>query len=387
MNSRNLLITRVLAASLVCCVALQAAAKTKEPTSTSAFDMMDQLDKLDKQDFQEAVDKANDCTRARDFGCAESFLKKAAKLANGNKDKKILLASNQSFASGKQQVENERRQAEERREAENERERLAEERQRQAEERESREQSNREQERANAQYAASVFQGIGRQNDDLTQLAQRNNQRILQQIEQGNQRRQAEADAAAEQQRRSRREQQEASDREASARARQRTESQQLAQAETRDRRAEAERAEQRRKDEQDRQERAQQQEQQRQEAARERADRLAQEKAEKAQEQRAKETYLAAMRQGIRLGAAKCPGGDGKYYVSGTRPRIKGEGCIDVTFEASCPDNRFRTRGTASVFVGMNGCFGDTYPIEPTPPCPVNDVRVQVTNVQYCGN
>ena len=39
---------------------------------SSLLDMSDQLDALDKQDFQESIDKANACTRARNFSCSES---------------------------------------------------------------------------------------------------------------------------------------------------------------------------------------------------------------------------------------------------------------------------------------------------------------------------
>lgn len=95
------------------------------------------------------------------------------------------------------------------------------------------------------------------------------------------------------------------------------------------------------------------------------------------------RQNYLAEMRRGIRLGASKCPDGEGHYYVAGTKPRIKGGFCIDVAYEASCRDGRSVVTGVAKNFIGMNGCFGDTYKLDPKPACPVAEVSVRVTDVQ----
>jgi len=86
-------------------------------TPVSLMDMMDQFDKLDKQDFQSAIDKANACTRARNFPCSVSELAKAEKAANSGQDKKTLLAGQKNLANEKQQLANEIRRAEEERQA------------------------------------------------------------------------------------------------------------------------------------------------------------------------------------------------------------------------------------------------------------------------------
>lgn len=86
-------------------------------TSPDLFDMMEQLDKSDKQDFQAAIDKANACTRARNFRCSASELARAAKAANSGQDKKVLLASQSSLANEQQQLANEIRRNEEERQA------------------------------------------------------------------------------------------------------------------------------------------------------------------------------------------------------------------------------------------------------------------------------
>lgn len=171
-----------------------------------------------------------------------------------------------------------------------------------------------------------------------------------------------------------------------------------LAQADTRDRenqrRGESERVseqqrrereaqqrdEQRRKEQQAEQERTQQREMERK---REAAEKLAQKEAEKAEEQKTKIAYLSSMRQGIRLAATKCPDGEGHYYATGTVPKVKGSYCIDVHYQASCPGSRITSNGVAKNFIGMSGCFGDTYQIEPKPACPVQQVQMVVTDVR----
>ncbi len=86
-------------------------------TGPSLLEMSDLLDGIEKQDFQAAINKANACTRARNFPCAETELAKAAKAANSGQDKKTLLASRQSLANERQQLANEIRRAEEARQA------------------------------------------------------------------------------------------------------------------------------------------------------------------------------------------------------------------------------------------------------------------------------
>lgn len=123
---------------------------------TSLLDMADQLDGLEKQDFQAAIDKANACTRGRNFSCSESELAKAAKSVNGGQDKKILAAAHRNIANEKARIAEEERQRaeEERRVAE------VEERQRRVEEareerRQARERQAREEEERQSAQAAN----------------------------------------------------------------------------------------------------------------------------------------------------------------------------------------------------------------------------------------
>lgn len=92
--------------------------------SADLFDMADQFDAMDKQDFQGFIEKANSCTRTRNFSCTESELAKANKLANSAADKKILLASQTALKNEKNRMEQERLEGI-RREEEAERKRIA----------------------------------------------------------------------------------------------------------------------------------------------------------------------------------------------------------------------------------------------------------------------
>lgn len=135
---------------------LQAAGKAAD-----LLEMADQLDQIDKQDFQAAIDRANGCTRARDFSCSESELMKAAKAVNGGEDKRTLLAARQNIANEKAQIAAEERQrAEEARRAKEAEERRlaeAEERQRQAEAR-ARQQAEQE---SGFQWGKLAALGVG----------------------------------------------------------------------------------------------------------------------------------------------------------------------------------------------------------------------------------
>ncbi|MDI1365025.1 MAG: hypothetical protein PSX79_09190, partial [bacterium] len=117
-------------------------------------------------------------------------------------------------------------------------------------------------------------------------------------------------------------------------------------------------------------------------------AARLAQREAEKAAKEQASLAYLQAVMRGTTLLARKCPGGEGKYYIVGKRPRISPEvePCIDIEFRAHCPGSNAYTEGSGKNFIGIGtDCFtGDTYPIDP-PGCPVEQVRVTVTKVTAC--
>lgn len=123
------------------------------------------------------------------------------------------------------------------------------------------------------------------------------------------------------------------------------------------------------------------------------RAERLAAEQTAKAAEKEAKQQaeteYLKAVAAGVKLVATKCPDGEGSYYATGSMHRIKPEvvSCIDVHFEAMCPDSRNVIAGVADNFIGMGGCFGDTYKITPKPACAVKDVKIRIVNAQACGS
>lgn len=106
---------------------------------------------------------------------------------------------------------------------------------------------------------------------------------------------------------------------------------------------------------------------------------------AAKAADEQERQTYLATMRNGIRMAATKCPDGEGHYYAIGKLPRATGDHCIDVTYRATCATNRSVSRGVMRSFVGGGSCFGDSHQISPKPSCPVEQVTVQVDDVQFC--
>jgi hypothetical protein len=141
-------------------------------------------------------------------------------------------------------------------------------------------------------------------------------------------------------------------------------------------RESERQAAEQRRQEAQTR-ERQQQAEQQR--IAREQTAR---------QQQQALANHLVAERNGIRLRALTCPGGQGRYFVAGTRPRIFPQvaNCITVQYEARCPGipHGDGVQGTAYNFVGGDSCLGDTTTI-PALPCAAEQVTVEVRQVTTC--
>lgn len=132
----------------------------------------------------------------------------------------------------------------------------------------------------------------------------------------------------------------------------------------------------------QERKEQERKRQQVEQKAAAERA-KLAQEQAEK----QARDGYLRNVAQGTRLAATKCPDGEGKYYATGSRPKIKPEvvACVDIQYRAYCPGGRQYSEGIAHNFIGMSGCFGDTYEINPKPACKVDEVRIEVVAAQSC--
>jgi hypothetical protein len=373
--------------------------------------MSERLDRLDRAELLELLDKSEACVRDHDFSCAESSLSKARKFATGGKNLGDWTRVNRLLAETKSRLEQERLAREKAaEEAARERRRIA----RQEEERErEREQAQREdarraaraQEREDAR-AEENAQIAGAFNAVITNFnninaAQRAQQLQAQQL--AAQRRASEADAERNRQRaaaqrladeRGRQEEQRAArerrQRESTAEsAAESLRADRLASEATRAREREQEREGERERERVREREREQRAAELRQRQERDKAERLARQEADKAAARKELQDFHAAMASGIRLVATKCPDGAGHYYATGSAPRVKepsGSACIDVNYEASCPDNRPPSRGVARTFVGMAGCFGDTYQIEPKPDCDVKNVRVRVVAVQSCS-
>lgn len=405
------------------CLLLAGSAAGAEPHKPDLFEMSEQADQLDKLEFDAAIEKANRCTPARDFGCSETALAKAAKVAHGGKDKAALAASRNRLANERRWMIEELQRAEamrlaelqrqeqarlaqlrleEEARAQEERRARAEARREEAEEARLAQQEREEQQARDAEDRASTraaWADVG--NQILKRAAE--NAAVLRNVdrgisdavgqanrvraEQAAERERASAERAerlAEQRRDAAREreqrQQAASARAAdNERAEQRQASEALA---ARERAAQAAAAQERERQriatqQQEKQERARQADAERTRVAKEESDRAGAER----QDRRA---YLEAMIRGIRLVATKCPDGEGHYYATGVLPasRPKGDMCIDVHYEASCPDGRQAVTGIAKNFVGLSGCFGDTYQIEPKPACAVTQVRIAVKDV-----
>lgn len=111
---------------------------------------------------------------------------------------------------------------------------------------------------------------------------------------------------------------------------------------------------------------------------------------ADKAQKDAAALAYLQAVMRGTTLAARKCPDGEGKYYVVGKRSKVSPEvvPCVDVHFRVQCAGSNAYIDGVAPTFIGVaTDCFmGDTARIDPTPGCPVDQVKVSVVKVTSCG-
>ncbi|KRG40829.1 hypothetical protein ARC20_12450 [Stenotrophomonas panacihumi] len=96
-------------------------------------------------------------------------------------------------------------------------------------------------------------------------------------------------------------------------------------------------------------------------------------------------QAYLQSEKAGIRLAAATCPGGQGRYYIGGKRPTQKS--CVNVHYEARCPGTPSGqgARGTLANFVGGANCMGDTAALGGMLSCPAEQVRVDVLEVTGC--
>lgn len=123
--------------------------------------------------------------------------------------------------------------------------------------------------------------------------------------------------------------------------------------------------------------------------AARREAERLQRERDRQTEQReldRLKSDYLRAVKDGVRMKAVSCAG---SHYVTGTRPRVKEpahmSSCVDVAVTAWCPGDRTGRALVATNFVGMSGCLGDTYKIEPKPACEAEQMRVVVEDVRPC--
>lgn len=373
--------------------------------SSGQFDMMDQLDKLDKQDFQAAIDKANNCTIMRNFSCSEDELRKAAKMANESNDKQTLNAANQRLQQEKKQValeariraeqERERQRAEERRREEEERREREEEQMRRA-------QAEQQESSSSVNYAQAFAQGMNSKAgfyNDLDKIHNNAMQNINRTVQENKARAEGQrlANERTEADRRDRENErirqqnqarmqlaQQQAEQRAQEQANERRAQQQLA-AKQQEQELARQQQEQERKKEQAR---LQQEQERKQEQARKKAEAEAAKQAEAQAKKQAEEKYLQSMKAGIKLVATKCPDGEGKYYATGTRPHIKPEevSCVDVHFRAYCPGNGNYTSGTARNFIGMSGCFGDTYEINPKPPCKIDQVRIEVEKVVPCN-
>jgi hypothetical protein len=365
--------------------------------------MADQLDKLDQQDFQNTLDKANDCTRVRNFSCSDEMLRKAAKLANGSKDKLALNTATRNLQVERQRVKDEAlaraeqaRQmqlAEQRRNDE-----LAAEARREedrAEESRRRAQQEQNDEPGTSNPYAAFAQGMQQSQNFYSGLNKIHND-SMQNINRIVEEKRANERADREQRERNERAaaEQRAQDNErirqqnAARRQQEQDRQQNLAyqqeqarkQADADAAKLAAQRAE---KQEQERQQKlALQQEQTRkQEQERKKAEAAATKLAEQQAQKQASDQYLKSVAAGSRLVATKCPGGEGKYYATGNRPNIKPEvvGCVDIRYRAYCAGSAQFSEGVARNFIGMAGCFGDTYEINPKPDCKVDQVRIEV--------
>lgn len=366
--------------------------------SASLLDMVDKLDKLDQQDFQGVLNKANDCTIERKFSCSEEQLRKAEKLANGSKDKQALNTAKQKLRAEKQRVkEEELARAEQERQT-----RLAEERRAREEERREEERrlmAQRQQQESSSSstnygqsFAKGVNDAVNFQNNlgkiqdntvrDINRITQENKARAETERQARNER--AETDRRdrenerIRQQNKTNRERQERDQREADRRAEERANERRIKQAQLLAKQEDLERKQAIQKEE------ARKQAQARKKAEDEAA-KIAEQKAEKL----ASDKYLKSVAAGTRLVAKTCPDGEGKYYATGKRPHINPEvvSCVDVHYRAYCPGStQPTTTGIAGNFVGVAGCFGDTYEINPKPPCKVDQVRIEVIKAVSCG-
>ncbi|MEL0638244.1 hypothetical protein V6259_15950 [Marinomonas sp. TI.3.20] len=92
-------------------------------TLESRMKLLQQLDMLDGLDFQEEVESANDCIRARNFGCAEKSITAAEDLQDSNEQMNVIASVKQSLFNERAEVRREIEQARQQRIAQRERDR------------------------------------------------------------------------------------------------------------------------------------------------------------------------------------------------------------------------------------------------------------------------
>ena len=355
--------------------------------------LTEQLDRLDRVELLELLGAAETCFKAGDLACADSSLVKAKKFAKGGSNFLEWSKVANLIADAKVQYALERvAQQEAEEDAARER------RSRANEEEEKRERDRREEHRlaaqereaeSNAQILGvfnAVIQNFNSVNAAQQLAAQRQASEMRTREAQTERSRQRAASQRLAEERSRLAEQREASERRQKNADIEKSNMERsvVAAASERDR-AQRIQAEQRAEADQRAREQSAVDARQRQE--REKAERLAQQEAAKAALRKEMLDYHAGMASGIRLAATKCPG-DKRYYVTGTAPSLKeprGAARICVAYEASCP-NQAPIHGTAQNFIGMSGCFGDTYEINPQPRCEVREVQVRVVSVQSCS-
>ena len=88
--------------AIVCMVALSALLASLPAVAgrEELLEMARKLDQLDQQDFLAAIDKADACTSAQDFACADVQLAQAAKLAS-TRDQQMLAAARHKLTNEK----------------------------------------------------------------------------------------------------------------------------------------------------------------------------------------------------------------------------------------------------------------------------------------------
>ncbi len=116
-------------------------------------------------------------------------------------------------------------------------------------------------------------------------------------------------------------------------------------------------------------------------------ARKLAEAQARERQQQAWQQSLLQA-RNSLRLHAATCMAGEGRYYVIG--PKAPVNGCVTVHYEARCPGTPAGrgARGSQGIYVGGTCAgLGDRIAIPGSPlGCPVEQVIVSVTDVTGCN-